>query len=130
MLGADTVTLSLQDAVTDLFAYQLRLHYDPTGGRFLAATSTGRADGASEWELYTNEVAPGIVTLVSYGVTARPGDGELVTLRFQPTANAVGALRPTVVQLQLNEDVFWVGALTAPLDDMVTEQYFLPFIGN
>lgn len=127
--GEDAITLGLNGRVTDLFAYQITVHYDPAAGHFLAAT-TASADATRDWAVYANEISPGVVALVGYGVTGRQGVGELLTLQFQPTAGAQLPLAPTVVQVQLNEELFWHGAVTAQPDGAGHYHYFLPLVGN
>lgn len=127
--GADAVTLALTGVITDLFAYQLTVHYDPAGGQFVTATPASTA-ADSGWSFYVHEGSPGVVAVVGYGVTARRGDGELLTLQFQPIPDAPAPLAPTVVQLQLNEQLVWFGPVTAQPDEDKHYQFFLPLVGN
>jgi len=123
----DRVTLSLNGAVAALFAYQITIHYDPAGGRFLAATAAEPLTDTG-WTLYSHEVSAGVITLVGYGVTASAGKGELLTLDFQPLVDTASPLAPTVVQAQLNEQLFWVGAVTEAPPEEEHYQSFLPLV--
>ena len=117
-----TVTLSHTGVVSDLLAYQLTLHYDPSVGRLVAVIPAATVSTEAGWELVVNESTPGTVAIVGYGITPVNGTGALVTLRFHGAEGQVVDLSPTVVAVQLNEAAVW-------FNQEVRYQHFLPWIG-
>ena len=107
--SGEVVTLALNHTATDLLAYQITLHYEPTAGRFVEAVPPVANAG---WQVVANGVTPGVVTLVGYRVATGDDDHELVTLRFQPLAGQT-TITPIITMVQLNEAPFWMAPVNA-----------------
>ena len=123
-----TVTLGHTGAVSDLLAYQITLHYDPSLGRLIEVVPAAAVSADAGWELVVNEANPGVVEIVGYGVTPVNGVAELVSLRFQEGAGQATTLVPTVVMVQLNEAGLWHGPVPDRQDAAPAVQLFLPWI--
>ena len=122
------VTLGHTGAVSDLLAYQLTLHYDPSLGSLVEVIPDAAVSADAGWELVVNEANPGVVEIVGYGVTPVNGSATLVSLHFQDGAGQTVMPTVSAVKVQLNEESAWPAGDTPP--SPLPYQQLLPLINN
>ena len=114
--------------MTDLLAYQLTLHYDPSWGSLAEVVPAVAVDADAGWALVVNAANPGVVELVGYGVTPVNGVADLVTLRFQGVRAGSNAANPVVAAVKLNEVLHWINQQGSEPTATLRYRHLLPLV--
>jgi hypothetical protein len=125
--AGDTLDLPLWvsgAAEQELLAYQFDVRYDPARLSFERVITESTLTAA--WSLAVNDEEAGLLRVGGYSADALPGDGVLLTLRFDALTAIGNGQPPTLDGFQFNEGQPQAGLFCAALNSGV----YLPLIAR